>query len=131
MKQFLLTIAVFLLVGTMVYSQQQSAQPTSAQTRQTAQQFLSQGQSNASQFEQLLADLHASNTSNANAGDFNRIRAEITRLENAITTEEHRIKDNLDSGLRISPEILNRVERLINQHRSLLGELEELIAGMQ
>ena len=123
MKQFLLAIVVLLLIGTVAYAQQQ----TSSQITQDARQFLNQGQSNSSDFETMLADLNASNTSNRDALTFNRLRTEIERLEASINSEETRIKASLDNGVRVTPEMFNRVERLINQHKAKLEELEAFV----
>ena len=124
MKQFLLTIAAILLVSTVVYAQQ----PSSAQVRQTAQEFLTQAQSNLQEFEEVLANLKASDTSNFDAETFNRLRGEITRLENSISAEESMVRDVLDRGNRVSPEAISRVERLITQHRMKVNELESFIS---
>ena len=129
MKRFLLVIVAFFLIGTVVYAQQSaSAQPTSAETRQSAQQLLTQGQSNESQYQTLLAELRASNISNSDAAYFNQLRAEIERLESTIGSEEIRIKATLERGLRVSPEMFSRVERLMSQHSAKLEELQAFIS---
>ena len=124
MKRFLFVMVAFLLVASVVYAQQ----PTSAQIRQSAEQLLSQSQSNSNEFEEVLAGLRASNTSNNDAAIFNQLRSDIQRLENSINSEESLIKDSLDRGFRVNPEAVNRIERLIHQHRTKVGELESFVA---
>ena len=127
MKRFLLVIAVLILAGATVYAQQ-GTPPTSAQITQSAQQFLTQGRSNLSHFESVLAQLIAANISNDDANTFNRIRSEIERLENLINTEETRVMDVINAGNKVTPALLDRVERLIDQHRAKLAELEAFVA---
>ena len=129
MKQFFLTAVVVFLTGTMVYAQQASNQPTSAQTKQEAQQYLDQVKSNSSQFDSDLADIIALNSSNKDMANFNQLKAEIDRLETLITTERDRIKNNLDSGKKVSSQVLEKYERLINQHKAKLEELEAFVSG--
>ena|GEM_PF-1019434 len=131
MKQFLLTIFVLLLVGTMVYAQQTGNPPTSAETRQEAQQLLNQSRTNSSQFESTLADLNARNTSNRDAIYYNQLRAEIDRLENSIKTEENKARLSLDRGVKVSPELIQRIERLISQHKAKTDELEAFTSRTQ
>ena len=125
MKRFLWTSVILILAGTMVYAQQ----PTSQQTKQEAQQFLNQGKSNSSQYDSDLANLTAMNTSNRDAANFNQLRAEIDRLDSQITTERERIKSNLDKGSKVSIEVLERYERLIDLHKAKLAELESFVSG--
>ena len=124
MKQFFLTLVVLILVGTTVYAQQTGSQPTSAETRQNAQQSLSQSRTNSSQFESTLADLKARNTSNRDAIYYNQLMAEIERLENQINTEEGKARLSLDRGVKVDAALINRIEQLINQHKAKTDELE-------
>ena len=125
MKQFLLAIVVLLLAGTVVFAQQAGGgPPSSSETRQNAQQFLNQGRTNASQFESTLDDLNARNTSNRDAATYNRLRSEISRLENSINTEQAKVRASLDSGVKVSAELLGRIQRLIDQHKAKTDELE-------
>ena len=129
MKRFLLVIVVLLLAGTMVFAQAGGASPpTSAQTTQSAQQLLTEGRSNSSQFEATLAQLMADNTSNDDANSFSRLRIEISRLESSINSEQNRIAGILNGGNKVSPELLARVERLMNQHKAKLAELETFVS---
>jgi hypothetical protein len=131
MKRFLITIIVLLLASAMTYAQQArgTPNPTSAQVRQSAQQFLTQGRANSSQFESIFAELQAGRTSNVDSIAFNRLKFEIETLESMITAEENRLKATLDNGRNVSQELLDRVQRLINQHKSKLDELEAFIAN--
>ena len=129
MKRFLLVIVVFLLVGAIAFAQAGGASPpTSAQTTQSAQQLLTEGRSNSSQYEATLAQLIADNTSNDDANSFTRLRMEINRLETSINSEQNRIAGILNGGNKVSPELLARVERLMNQHRTKLAELEAFVS---
>ena len=129
MKRILLATMILLLVCGMVFAQQAGGPPTSSQTKQTAQQLSTQAKTNASQFDTTLADLFARNTSNKDAETFNRLRNEITRLENSISAEQTRIRELLDNGRRLSPELLERVQRLMDQHKAKVAELDAFIAA--
>ena len=126
MKQILFATAVLLVTGTIAYAQSQP--PTSAETRQQAQQSLTQGRTTATQFEAAFADLNARNLSNNNAARLGAMRMEIGRLEAAITAEQTRMRNALDTGTRVGPELFNRVRRLMDQHAAMLSELEAFIA---
>ena len=133
MKRILLAAVILLVAGMMVYAQQAATQgtsrPSSSQIKQTAQQYLTQAKSNSSQFESTLNDLDARNVSNKDAETFNRLKNEIDRLENMINTEQARIGGNLEGGQRLDSELLNRIQRLIDQHKAKLAELEAFIGG--
>ena len=128
MKRVLLTIVVLLVAGSFVNGQQ-AGLPTSAQTKQSAQQSLSQSKTNGSQFESTLNDLMARNGSNVDAYNYNRLMAEINDLESRITAEETRVGNSLDRGTKVSPELLDRIQRLIDQHKAKMAELESFISG--
>jgi hypothetical protein len=124
MKKILLVNILLLAAGLTVFAQQAGERPTSAQTRENANRLLQQSRTNASQFESTYNDLNTRNTSNNDVVVFNQLKAEIERLEALITTEQSRIRATLDSGSRVSPELLQRVQRLMNQHKQKLAELE-------
>jgi hypothetical protein len=131
MKRIILAAVILLFTCIMVYAQQAQggSPPSSSQTRQTSQQYLSQARSNSTQFESMLADLTARNAGNRDMETFNRIKAEIDRLEASINIEESRMRTNLDNGRKVDPEMLNRIQRLIDQHKAKLAELESFISG--
>jgi len=124
MKRVILAVGVFFVVGVVAHAQIL----TSAEVRQNAQQRLGEARTNASQFEETQADLYARNASNVDAVAFNQLRAEIDRLEASINTEQARIRNALDSGTRVSPELFNRVQRLMDRHAARMAELEAFIA---
>ncbi|MCL1992474.1 MAG: hypothetical protein FWG66_05970 [Spirochaetes bacterium] len=126
MKRFIFAISILFAVGAMAYAQ---GLPTSAQTRQEAQQVLTQSRSNSSQFESTLNTLVASDTSNRDAETFLRIRNEINRLEARINMEQTRIQNHLDANGQVNAQLFNQVQRLIDLHRARMDELEEFIAG--
>ena len=127
MKRILLVTLILFIAGGALFAQQMGN--TSAQVRQNAQQYATQARANANQFETTLNDLRNRNVANADAAIFNRLRNEINRLESQIETEEHRITATLDRGNLVNPEILDRVERLISQHRTKVADLERFIAN--
>ena len=130
MKRIFLAVIILLVIGTVAYAQQAGGNlPTSAQTRQSAEQYLSQARSNSSNFEGNLADLRSRNGSNNAASAFARLRAEIDQLEAMINSERTNIETRLDRGTRVSDEVLNRFERLLDQHKIKITELEVLIAA--
>ena len=128
MKRILLVIVILLLAGAMVFAQTQREFQSSAQITQSAQQLLTQGRSSLTEYESTLAQLIAANRGNADAETFYRIRAEMERIEKLIKQEEERITATTQGGSRVSQEIMNRIERLIEQHRRNLAELEAFIA---
>jgi uncharacterized protein involved in exopolysaccharide biosynthesis len=111
------------------FAQQAGGPPQTAETMQSAQQTLSQGRTNSTQFETTLTDLKARNTSNFNADAYTRLKNEIDQLEFQINTEQTRIRTRLDKGTKVNPAMFDRVQRLIDQHKSKLAELESFTAG--
>jgi len=130
--------AVILFVGSIVavYAQQSSSAnssslPSSAQTKQNAQQTVSQAKSNSSQFEASQAALNASNTSNRDAATYNRIKGEIDRLEILIKTDQAKMKAALDNNSEVSHDLFQRIDRLIDEHKKRIAELEAFIGTTQ
>ena len=128
MKRISVIAIVLLLACTVVFAQQSNL-PNSAQTKQNAQQTLSQGRSNSDQFESGLNDLKARNQSNMDLDNYNRLRNEIQTLEAQINAEQTRIGNTLDRGAKVSPALLERVQRLMDQHSAKLAELEAFTAS--
>jgi FMN-dependent NADH-azoreductase len=125
-----MAIVVLLFVGVMVHAQAGGATlPSSSETRQTAQQFLSQAKTNSSQFESTLADLTARNVSNKDLEAFTRLRNEINQLESLINNEQARANNTLQGGSRFDGELLNRIQRLIDQHKAKIAELEAFVSN--
>ena len=130
MKRIIWVAAVFFVFNVVAYAQQ--VQPlSSAEIRQNAQQLLTQVRTTHSQFESTQADLNARNRSNTDAATFNRLRTEISRLEGWINREHTNITTSLDTGNLVSSELLDRVQRFIDQHTTALGNLEEFISQTQ
>ena len=129
MKKFLLTIVILFVAGSFVLYAQQASPPSSAQTKQNAQQYLGQGKTNSSQFETTLNDLIARNKSNKDAATYNRLRSEIDRLEEQIKKEETQMGVSLDRGTKVSADSLNKIQRLVDQHKAKLAELESFISS--
>ena len=132
MKRILLTIAVFLIAGTLVYAQQKSSSSQtqgSNQTKQNAQKLLDESKSNNSEFQDTLADLKDRNGSNKDAYTYQRLKSEIARIENTINTEEKSIRASLDRGTKVNSEVIGRIENFINQHSAKIQELEEFVSA--
>jgi len=129
-KRISLVTIILLVISMAVFAQQAGGgPPQTADTMQSAQQTLSQGKTNSSQFESTLADLKARNTSNLNADTYNRLKNEIEQLEFQINVEQTRIRSRLDRGTKVNPAIFDRIQRLIDQHKAKLDELERFTAG--
>jgi len=126
MKRILLVTIMLLFAGLIVYAQQAggSSQPSSAQIKQTAQQTLSQGKTNASQFESTLDSLKAQNTSNNDAAIYNRLKEQIAQLETQIKKEQTMMQSRLDQGVKVSSIVVDQIQRLIDQYNGKLAELE-------
>ena len=122
MKRISLIAIILLVVSMAVFAQ--SGPPQSAETRQNAQQTLSQGRTTSSQFETVMADLQARNTSNSDANTYNRIKSELEQLESQINSREATIRSRLDGGLKVNPAIFDHLQGLIDQHKAKLTELE-------
>ena len=122
-------IAIILLVISMaVFAQQSGGPPQTAETMSSAQQTLSDGRTKSSEFDATLNDLRTRNTSNLNADTYNRLKTEIDQLEFQINTEQTRIRSRLDRGTKVNPAMFDRVQRLIDQHKDKLSELERFTA---
>ena len=123
MKRIFLVICILLTACIAVFAQQ-AERTTSAQVKENASQFLSQTKSNSEEFDTTLADLYARNTSNSDTANFNQLKKDIERLEATINSETGKISTSLDAGAKVNPELFQRVERLMNQHKSKMRELE-------
>ena len=133
MKRIFLTIVILLVTGIAVFAQQATAleassRPTSSQTREDAREYLTQGRSLSSQFTSSQAELNARNTSNNDAHTFGQLRAELDRLEAAITQEQNRRAASLDKGLKVEQDSLDNIQPLIDQYNAKLAELETFLS---
>ena len=124
MKRISLIAIMLLVISMAVFAQSAGGPPQTAEVMQNAQQTLSQGRTNSSQFESTLADLKARNTSNLDADTYNRLKNEIEQLEFQINVEQTRIRSRLDRGTKVNLAMFDRVQRLIDQHKAKLTELE-------
>ena len=129
MKRISLIAVILLVISMAVFAQQASGPPQTAETMQNAQQTLSQGRTNSSQFDATLNDLRTRNTSNLNADTYNRLKSEIEQLEFQINVEQTRIRSRLDRGTKVNPALFDRVQRLIDQHKAKLDELERFTSS--
>ena len=130
MKKVLLVIVIFSLAGFIAFAQaSQAALPTSAQTKQEAQQLLTQARTNSSQFESTQNDLNNRNTGNVDSINFTRLKNEILQLEARIQRDQAIIERNLNRGVNMSAVVLDRIEQLIAQHKRKMAKLEAFIAN--
>ena len=125
MKRIFWVTVVFFALNVVVYAQQTK---TSAEIKQDSQQLLNQSKTSSSQFETTQADLNARNKSNSDAATYARMNTEIARLESLINRGQTNVSNSLNSGKRVSPETLDGVQRLIEQHKAALADLEGFIA---
>ena len=128
MKRVLLAVLLFSICIT-VFAQQTGVwdgRPTSEQTRANANRFLSETRDNSSNFESMQADLTSRNKSNNDNIRFFQLQREILELERVITTEQRNVSISLNRGQPVDQGTLDRIQRLIDQHKSKLGELESL-----
>ena len=123
MKRISLTICILFAVSIAVFAQQ-AARPTTAQTKDEATQYLGQVKSNADEHDTTLADLYARNTSNNDAANYRQLKADIEKLEATINSESAKVRVSLDAGAKVNPELFQRLERMIAQHKSKMRELE-------
>ena len=128
MKRILLVMVILLAVGAVVFAQSGST-PSSAEVRQTAQQYLNQARSDATEFDSVLDTLRSRNMGNRDLVTFNAIRTEMDRIAHMIETEESAINASLDRGNTVNPEMLERIERMIEQYRDKQAELEAFLAN--
>jgi len=130
MKRTLLVTIMLLFAGLILYAQQAggSSQPSSAQIKQSAQQTLTQGKTNSSQFGSTLDTLKALNTSNNDAAVYNRLKEQIDQLETRIKKEQTQMQSRLDQGVKVSSVVVDQIQRLIDQYNAKLAELERFAA---
>ena len=126
MKRTLLVTIMLLFVGIIVFAQQAGASslPTSAQTKQIAQQSLSQAKTNASQFESTLDSLKTQITSNNNAATYRRLKGEIDRLEAQIKNAQANIQGEINLGHSVNARFIDELQQLMDKHKAAMAELE-------
>jgi hypothetical protein len=111
-------------MGTMVYAQT----PTSAQSRQSAQQLLNQSQSKSQQFEATQVQLSTDSMNNQDAATYLRLKTEVERLEGLISAAQEQLKTNLDTGsLSVQRRAFSDIDRLIFEHKKVMADLEAFI----
>jgi uncharacterized protein HemX len=119
MKRFLLVNVLLLAAGLTAFAQQ-----TPDQVKDTATRFLDQTKANASQLESTQAELNSRSAGSNDMAAFNQLKADIERLERSISAEQNRIRASLDTGVRVNPEMLQRTQRMLNQHKQKTAQLE-------
>ena len=128
MKKVLLIIVFITVIGFMAYAQAaqggQASLPTSAQTRQEAQQLLNQVRTNSSQFESNQNALNSRNRGNDDSIYFTRLKNEILVLEARIEREQALVERNLNRGTNMSAVVIDRIDQLIERHKRKMAQLE-------
>ena len=115
--------------GLVVYAQAGgTSQQSSAQVKQTAQQSLTQGKTNFSQFQSTLDSLKTQNIGNDDAATYKKLKDQIDQLEARIKKEQTQMQAKLDQGSRLSSAVVDQIQQLIDQYESTLAELEKFIA---
>jgi small-conductance mechanosensitive channel len=130
MKRILLVTFMLLLAGMMVYAQQAgaSSQPTSAQTKSSAQQAVTEAKTNSSQFESTLADIKTKITSNSDAATYKRLKNNIDQLEAKIKNAQAQVQAEIDQGRGVSAKLVDQIQQLIDQHKVAIAEMEAFLA---
>jgi hypothetical protein len=126
MKRIFVVVILFAACIT-VFAQQTnriSNRPTSEQIRENVKRYLEQGKSKASQLDAIQADLNARNAGNEDERRFNQLKTEIERLGASIKAEQNKISFTLEKGIKVSRETLDNVQRMIDEHKEKLMELE-------
>jgi uncharacterized FlgJ-related protein len=129
MKRILLITIILFFAGLAVYAQQTGgSSQSSAQVKQTAQQSLTQGKTNFSQFQSTLDSLKTQNEGNDDAATYRRLMEQIAQLEIRIKKEQNFMQAKLDQGSKLSSTVVNQIQRLIDQYEAALADLERFIA---
>ena len=124
MKRILLVVVILVAASTMVSAQQSRT----AVSKQEMDAYLDRVKENSSKFDSMLSDIKERNGSSAGAYTFNRLKSEIDSLASRIQSEGASISATHDRGNKVSSETVDRVERMINQHKKKEGELQELLS---
>ena len=127
MKRIFFLIIVLILVTGAVFAQQQTQpreQQTAGQIRQNAQQTVTRTRETADEFEAALEDLRMRNNNNHDLSIYLRIRGELEALETMINNERFNIEARLDRDVRVSNDVMTRLERMIEQYRAKTVEME-------
>jgi uncharacterized FlgJ-related protein len=129
MKRTLLITIILFFAGLVAYAQQTGgSSQSSAQVKQTAQQSLTQGKTNFSQFQSTLDSLKTQNEGNDDAATYRRLMEQIAQLEIRIKKEQTFMQAKLDQGSKLSSTVVNQIQRLIDQYEAALADLEKFIA---
>jgi len=130
MKRTLLVTIMLLFAGITVFAQQAEASslPTSEQTKQEAQQVLNQSKTNSSQYESTLESLRTQITSNNTAATYKRLKAQIDTLEAKINVAQDHIQKEISMGHNVSASYLEQLQKLIDQHKVAMAEMEAFLA---
>jgi uncharacterized protein HemX len=127
MKRIFLVV-ILLTAGIAVFAQQANTRttnrPTSQQTKDSAKQYLETAKASATKYDATQSDLNARNVSNDDERHFNQLKAELERLEAAIVAEQNKISSTLEKGIKVSRETLDNVQRMLDQHKQKVAELE-------
>jgi len=130
MKRTLLVTFMLLFAGIVVFAQQAGASslPSSAQTKQDAQQAVTEAKTNASQFESTLNDIRTRITSNNDAATYKRLKIQIDTLEGKIKNAQANIQAEINQGHSVSASMVEQIQQLLDQHKTAIAEMEAFLA---
>jgi len=128
-KRTLLVTIMLLFAGLIVYAQQASgAAQSAAQIKQNAQQTVTQAKTNSSQFQSTMDNLNAQNAGSIDGVSYDRLKAQIDQLEANIKKEQASMQLLLDQGKKVSSMVVDKIQRLIEQHKAAIADMERFIA---
>jgi cob(I)alamin adenosyltransferase len=127
MKRTLLVTIMLLFAGMIVYAQQAGTALSSTQIKQNAQQTLTKAKANSSQFESTMDTLNSLNGGNIDAGLYEKLKAQIDRLEAEINNEQTDMQARLDKGTRVSSFMVEKIQRMIDQYNAAIADLEKFV----
>ena len=128
MKRISLAVVLVLAVSIAVFAQESNI-PTSAQTKDSASQYLNQAKSDSDGFDSVLADLRARNVSNADLWSYTKLKDEIESLKAQIKAEERRLAASLNTKKKLNDASFEKIDNLIAQHKAKQEELQQFISS--
>lgn len=123
MKRIFLAIVILFVAGVIVYAQQ------GAPTKQEMQNYLSEVQSKTSEYDSMLEDIISRNASSGEIHQFLRLKGEINRLDQKIQSEINSITAIHDKDNKVSSQIIDSLQRSMNERKARQQELENLLSN--
>ena len=123
MKRIVLAIVILLAAGFVVYAQQGTP------TKQDMQNYLNEVKSKTSDYDSMMEDIISNNSSSGLATRFARIKADIEKLEARIDGEVKSIQSVHDKDQKVGSQVIDSLQRDIDQRKAKQKELEDLLAS--